>query len=135
LEQEGLVSAETLAKPENPAKWGSGVLFMGEKGMLLADYGRRMLLPESKFAGFQPPAPSIPASIGHHQEWIKACKTGGPTTCRFDYSGPLTETALLGTVAFRAGEKFGWDAEGLKPVNCPKAERYLRREYRQGWTL
>ncbi len=135
LEKEGLVKPETLAKPENPAKWGSGVLFMGEKGMLLADYGRRMLLPEATFADYKPPAPTIAASIGHHQEWIKACKTGGPTTCGFDYSGPLTETALLGTVAFRAGEKFQWDAKGLKAVNCPKADRYLRREYRKGWTL
>ncbi|HUU09738.1 MAG TPA: Gfo/Idh/MocA family oxidoreductase [Phycisphaerae bacterium] len=135
LEQEGLVGPETLAKPENPAKWGSGVLFIGEKGMILADYGRRMLLPEARFADFQPPAPTIPNSIGHHQEWIVACKTGGPTTCPFDYSGPLTETALLGTVAYRAGEKLAWDAENLKAAHTAKAEPFIRRAYRQGWTL
>ncbi len=135
LKQDGLVKAETLKTPLNPAKWGSGVLFIGAKGMLLADYGRRLLLPEARFAGFTPPAPTIPNSVGHHEEWLVACKTGGATTCHFGYSGPLTETALLGTVAFRTGEKLAWDAEALKATNCPKADRYVRRPYRAGWTL
>ncbi len=135
LKQDGLVKAETLTTPLNPAKWGSGVLFIGAKGMLLADYGRRLLLPQDRFAGFTPPAPTIPNSVGHHKEWLVACKTGGATTCHFGYSGPLTETALLGTVAFRTGEKLAWDAEALKATNCPKADRYVRRPYRAGWTL
>ena len=115
--------------------WGSGVLFIGTKGMLLSDYGRHVLLPESQFADYQRPEPTIPASIGHHREWIEACKTGGPTTCRFAYSGPLTESALLGTVSYRVGEKFQWDAENLKAINCPKAEPLIHRAYREGWTL
>ena len=135
LQQDGLVKPETLKTPLSPAKWGSGVLFIGEKGLLLADYGRRLLLPETAFDGFQPPAPTIPNSVGHHEEWLVACKTGAATTCRFDYSGPLTETALLGTVAFRTGEKLAWDAEALKATNCPNADRYVRRTYRTGWTL
>jgi hypothetical protein len=116
-------------------EWGSGVLFIGEKGMLLADYQRRMLLPETEFAGFTPPEPTIPNSIGHHQEWVAACKTGGPTTCGFDYSGPLTEAALLGSVSYRTGARLEWDAENLKATNCPEAEPYIKREYRKGWTL
>ena len=124
-----------VQKEANLPDWGSGVLFVGSKGMLLADYGRRVLLPESKFAGFQPPEPTIPNTIGHHREWIEACKTGGPTTCNFGYSGPLTEAALLAGVSYRTGEKINWDAENLKAVNCPKAEPFIRREYRKGWTL
>src|SRR6185369_10042583 len=46
-------------------QWSNGVLFVGEKGMLLADYSRRRLLPEAQFAGFEPPAPSLPSSPGH----------------------------------------------------------------------
>ena len=78
---------------------------------------------------------SIPRSIGHANEWIAACKTGRPTTCSFNYSGPLTETVLLGNVVYRAGEKLQWDPESLKATNCLEAERFLRREYRKGWTL
>lgn len=113
----------------------SGVLFVGREGMLMADFNRRKLFPESKYYDFQPPEPTIPDSPGHHQEWITACKTGAPTTCNFDYSGALTEAVLLGNVAFRTGEQLQWDAQNLKAVNCPEAERLIRREYRKGWSL
>ena len=115
--------------------WRSGVLFVGEKGRLLADYERRLLLPEADFAAHAPPEPSIPDSIGHHAEWIQACKTGGKTTCSFDYSGPLTEAVLLGNVAYRAGKKLEWDAERQKARDCPDADRFIRKSYREGWSL
>ena len=120
---------------ENLPDWKSGVLFVGQKGLLMADYGRHVLLPEAQFKDFQRPAPCIPKSIGHHAEWIEACKTGSPTTCPFDYSGPLTEAALLGTVSYRVGSKLVWDAARLKATNCPGADQFLKREYRKGWTL
>ena len=125
----------SLLSTEQSAKWKSGVLFVGKKGMILADYSRHQLLPEKDFEGFVPPAPFIKESIGHHREWIEACKTGGPTTCPFDYSGPLTETALLGNVAFRVGNKLEWNWRRLKAGNCPEADRYLQHHYRHGWKI
>jgi predicted dehydrogenase len=114
-------------------KWDSGVLFVGSKGMLLSDYGNHLLLPEDKFKDFERPAKSIPESLGHHKEWILACKTGAPTTCSFDYSGPLTEANHLGNVAYRLGKKITWNPETLKAA--PDADQYIRRTYRQGWSL
>ena len=124
-----------IVKEKKIPNWGAAVLFVGDGGMLLANYSKRLLLPEKKFAGFQPPEQTIAPSIGHHREWIVACKTGSPTTCNFEYSGPLTETVLLGNVAYRAQSKLQWDAENLKATNCPKADAFLRRRYREGWTL
>ncbi len=115
--------------------WGLGVLFVGDKGMLVADYGRYLLLPTDKFVDFKPPAKSIPDSIGHWKEWTTACKTGSPTTCNFDYAGALTETILLGIVAFRSGEKLEWDAVNLKAKNSAKASNYISKEYRKGWEV
>lgn len=115
--------------------WGNGTLFVGSKGMLLADYDRYKLLPEKDFASYQPPTKSIPDSIGHHKEWIRACKTGEPTTCSFDYSGVLTEAVLLGTVAYKTGKRLEWDAANLKCTNCPEADMYLRKTYRTGWAI
>ena len=103
--------------------------------MLIADYGKHLLLPEEKFADFKRPDPFIPDSIGHHREWVEACKTGGPTTCNFDYSGPLTEAALLSNVALRTGKKLNWDAKTLKALGCSEADAFIRREYREGWEL
>jgi predicted dehydrogenase len=118
-----------------PKYWESGVLFVGNKGMILADYGRYVLLPEENFKDFQPPDPFIPESIGHHKEWIHACKTGAPTTCSFDYSGPLTEANHLGNVAYRLGRKIEWNHANMKATNAPEADQYIRREYRKGWKL
>jgi predicted dehydrogenase len=112
--------------------WGLGVLFVGDKGMLAADYTRYQLLPREKFADYTPPEKSIPDSLGHWNEWVHACKTGAPTTCNFDYAGALTETLLLGIVAYRSGEPFRWDAANLK-ASTPKADALVRKEYRKGW--
>jgi len=116
-------------------KWDSGVLFIGSKGMLLSDYGKHVLLPEDQFKDFVRPGKSIPDSLGHHQEWLHACKTGSATTCPFSYSGPLTEANHLGNVAYRVGRKIIWDSARLKVTNAPEAARFIRRSYRRGWGL
>jgi predicted dehydrogenase len=110
-------------------------VFVGSRGMLLASYTQRMLWPENEFADYQPPEPSLPSSIGHHAEWLAACKTGSATSCHFGRSGPITETMLLGNVAYRSGVTLQWDAAGLEVTNAPQADDLLRREYREGWTL
>ncbi|MFM7102869.1 MAG: Gfo/Idh/MocA family protein, partial [Verrucomicrobiota bacterium] len=58
-------------RPEVPgapdlSKWGGGSLFVGEKGMLLADYGRYVLLPEETFKGATLPPSTLAPSVGHH---------------------------------------------------------------------
>ncbi len=116
-------------------QWDSGCLFIGSKGMLLADYGKHVLLPEKDFAGFQRPAASIPRSPGHHQEWLQACKAGKKASADFEYSGWLTEANHLGNVAYRAAKKLVWDSKALKATNAPDADRFIKREYRAGWEL
>ena len=81
------------------------------------------------------PEQTIPKSLGHHNEWMEAIRTGKPALCAFEYAGPLAETVLLGNVAYRSGKKLDWDAASLKAKNCPEAEQFLKREYRKGWTL
>ncbi|MBV9467917.1 MAG: Gfo/Idh/MocA family oxidoreductase [Abitibacteriaceae bacterium] len=114
-------------------KWGDGTLFIGDKGMLLADYDRRVLLPEADFKDFKAPAPTIPESIGHYNEWFEAIRNNGQTTCNFAYGGMLTETALLGNVAYRVGQKLEWDAQQLRATNCPAADHLLIPQYRKEW--
>lgn len=123
-------------KPEGAEQYdkGSAVLFEGELGRLLVDYGSHKVYMESGEDATLP-EPTIPRSIGQYEEWIEACKTGSPTTCNFDYSGALAETVLLGNVAYRAGEPLEWDAEKLEATNTDKAAEFVRREYREGWSL
>ena len=116
-------------------KWGNGILFIGKKGMLLTNYNKHMLLPEKNFKDFEIPKPTIPASLGHHQEWIHAIKSGGQTSCNFDYSGPLTEIVLLGNIAHRTRSRLKWDYHKMEISGHPKAEEYLKHKYRKGWRL
>ena len=116
-------------------RWDSGVLFMGTKGMLLGDYSKYVLLPEKQFEGFQRPPETIPRVADHHLEWVSACKTGQTPSANFEYSGWLTESNHLGNVAFRTGKKLEWDPVALKARNAPEADKFIRREYRKGWTL
>lgn len=113
-----------------------GGLYYGEKGTILAPHmdGPR-LIPESKMKGFKPPRQLFPRDVDHYQEWVRACKGGPKPLANFDYSGPLTETILLGNVAARAGEKLSWDGPNCKVTNVPEANKYLQRQYRKGWSL
>jgi predicted dehydrogenase len=129
------VAGPDLAGKATYSGFGSGVLFEGEKGKLLADYDHYQLLPEAQFKDFRPPRQTIPASIGHHREWLEAIKHGGTPTCHFDYSGALAEAVLLGNVAFRCGQRLTWDSAAAKVTNTSDAGRYLHGEYRKGWQL
>lgn len=131
---QGNVKPELFTDGSIP-QWTNGMLFVGSKGMILADYKKNILLPEKTFVDFQRPEPFIENSPGQHQDWIIACKTGAPTLSNFEYAGWLTEANHLGNVAFRAGKKLEWDPENMRAKNCPDAEPFIRREYRKGWKL
>lgn len=113
---------------------GSAVLFEGETGRLLADYGtHKLFMDDGKEA--RPVKPSIPDSIGHHKEWVEAIKGNGTTTCPFSYGAMLTESAHLGNVSYRTGQKITWDATKAEAVDCPEAAKIIKRDYRAGWMI
>jgi predicted dehydrogenase len=113
----------------------NGVVFEGDKGSVVSDYGHYRLLPEDRFKGVELPKPTILRSVGHHREWLEAIQNGGTTTCNFEYSGALAETVLLGNVAYKAGARLQYDAKSGRVTGAANAEQFLRREYRRGWTL
>ena len=88
---------------------------------------------------FEPVTPIAPKTLtrsaGNDREWIEACKGGQPGGANFEFTGPVTETVLLGNVALRTGKKLIWDGPKMKAGNAPEAQAYIKREYRQGWTL
>jgi len=117
----------------------NGALFIGDKGKMLGE----RLIPEARRKEYGKPPKILPRSPGHHQEWIEACKGGQPAGSNFpDHAGILAEAVLLGNVALRPElqeamnqTKLLWDGPNLKITNIPEANEFLRREYRQGWTL
>jgi predicted dehydrogenase len=127
-----------LLRGRKPAE--SGLLLVGEKGSFYSenDYGaEHVLLPQDAFKDAKKPEPTLPRSPGHFQEFIEAIKSGDPSKAmsNFGYAGRLTETVLLGVVALRAGSAIEWDAEAMKARNNSSADRFIRREYRKGFSI
>ena len=126
----------------DPHESVDGVLLIGDKGKLFApgDYCEK---------GFKilggPSAPEVEfeQSPGHFEEFARAIKGGPQARSNFaEYSGPLTETILLGNLAVWAapeagssGKKIEWDAKNLKPTNAPEVEVVVKPTYREGYTL
>jgi predicted dehydrogenase len=113
----------------------SGSLIIGEKGKLYTpgDYGDGGKMIDGVDAGNV----TYPESPGHFEEFVAAIKTGKPATSNFpDYSGPLTETILLGNLAVWAeGKKIAWDAKEMKATNAPEVSEIIRPKYRKGYAL
>ena len=95
---------------------------------------------------------------GHHTSWTKACKAGYKSkkhqelTSSFDYAGPLTESVLMGNLAIRSynlreknstnnrfnypgRKKLLWDGAHMKITNFDEANQFVKRNYREGWSL
>ena len=76
-------------------------------------------------------------TTSHELNWANACKGQGTTSSPIEYAARLTEVMLLGMVALRAGQgvKIIYDGAQGRITNLPKANQYLTREYRAGWSV
>ncbi len=114
----------------------NGSLFVGDAGRIAIQHDLMpRLLPEEKFKDFKGPEAYLPKSPGHHRQWIEACKTGSRTGSNFGYAGPFTELVLLGNIAHRVGATIDYNPDTGTVTNRADANRYLGKEYRQGWEV
>ncbi|HQL72979.1 MAG: 1,5-anhydro-D-fructose reductase [Planctomycetes bacterium ADurb.Bin126] len=117
----------------------NGIYFVGDKGVILCGgwAGAPRLVPESKMKDFQRPEKTIPRSIGHRAEWLRACKDRKPADAKagFDYSGPYTEALLVGNLAVRLQKRIEWDSAAMKATSAPEAEPLIRKSYREGFGI
>ncbi|MEM6886308.1 MAG: Gfo/Idh/MocA family oxidoreductase, partial [Verrucomicrobiota bacterium] len=136
------------AMPKSPLGWvdlnkiGHGTMFKGDKGIIIADFGKRILYPTGKLTDltyYQPRAKEEqePPLGNFQQQWTNACKNGKPaeTDCNFEYSANMIETMCLGLAAFRAGGKLEYDAVKGTFNNNTEANAYLTKAYRKGWSI
>jgi predicted dehydrogenase len=142
-------------KPPLPKGWpanrktpgSNGIFLIGDQHTLTTDqatgtYTTR-LVPESLMTKIDMPNQRLPRlergprfdPTRHQHEWLRACKKGEQPGSNFIDSGPLTEMVLLGNIAVLSGKRIQWDPEKMMITNEPEANRFLRREYRQGWKL
>ena len=149
---------DELLPGEAFGNWDGGVLFIGTKGKLLADcYGANpRLLPSKLMKEITLPEKTLArVPEGHYVQWVNACIEGygkGITSSPFDFAGPFTESILIGNLALRSflmknpkgkgwddkylgRKRLLWDAKNIKITNFDEANQFVKREYREGWTL
>jgi len=145
--------------PDDVSIEPNGIIMIGEKGVITCDaYGedpKMYLKGESVILGEK--VKINEPEFGHQRQWVDACKAGFNSpehqslTSSFDYSGPLTETVLMGNIAIRSymlreensngrqefigREKLLWDGESMKIKNLEVANQFVGRVYRKGWEL
>ena len=107
----------------------SGSLFIGtEASMVLPHVGRPTVYPEASLE-------AVP-SVNHYHGWVDGIISGKQPSDGFDYGGPLTEAVLLGNIAVRfRNETLEWDGKSMRITSHEEANRWLRREYRDGWDI
>ncbi len=137
----GLMPARPAVLPEEvPLQRGGGAILVGEKGILMHEtYGSNpRLYPESLMEAAEKVPASIPrVETSHQMNWANAARGDGKVVSPIEYAAPLTETMLLGVVALRTGQgqKIHYDGAAGRVTNIPRANDFLHREYRPGWTL
>ena len=117
-----------------------GVIFIGEKGILLHDtYGANpRLYPQALTEAAAAIPKSIPRIMWSHElNWTKAIRGEAKASSPIEYAAQLTETMLLGVVALRTGQgkKILYDGERGQVTNIADANQYLTRDYRAGWAI
>jgi len=108
--------------PEN------GSFFVGDKGIILSGTygGSPRIIPESKMREYKRPPKTLERVPGgadsHEQNWVNACKGGKPAGSNFDFSGPMTESVVMGNLAIRYPlRKLEWNGEKMEVTNFPEA--------------
>lgn len=114
---------------------GSGSVFYGSKGcMMIGGWSSSpRIFPDARAKEVGRPKTAVPGPKGGmFQEWIRACKGGEKPGSNFvDYACGLTEMALLGNLAIRAGKKVIWDAKTLTCVGDDFATSLVTHPYRR----
>jgi len=154
---------EELGPNEEMGDGGNGVIFIGTKGKMMAGtYGvNPQLLPTSKTK--EAKVPQTVARVkdgedGHYAAWVEAAIAGYGSekaknlSSHFDIAGPLTESVLMGNLAIRSYDirkpkgkddfdypgrfiKLLWDGPNMKITNFDEANQFVKRNYRDGWSL
>src|SRR5688572_29070071 len=140
---------------------GNGTLFIGTKGkMMCSTYGADpRLLPTSRTAEVkvkQKLKRVVGGADGHYAQWVEASIAGygkKELSSPFEIAGPLTEALLMANLAIRANDirkpratgngfdfpgryiKLLWDNTNLKVTNFDDVNQFVKREYRQGYSL
>ena len=120
---------------DNQELTAEGMMFVGDKGKILAGFhvDEPKLIPEKRMKGVDVPKVSKEDKPTGFQLFLNACRSGKQCPGSFTDAWPITEAVNLYATSLRAGRLLKYDAAQTKITNVPEANKYLIRDYRNGW--
>ena len=125
--------------PDGKQMGDNGRLLVGDKGFILGNDGLSRVAREGGRRDCRRPSRARTAITRNGLRPAKAARRRVRTSTG---PGPLAESVLLGNVALRVQLredltlcKLLWDSAALKFTNLEEANRFVRRDYRAGWSL
>jgi len=116
-----------------------GILFVGDDGAIMAEFhGQKPQLYRNEKVE---PLPLNEEAIKNarnerrYANWLRECKGGEASLGSFLNAAAITDAVNLGTIALRAEKKVEFDSKNMKITNVSEANKYLTRDYREGWEL
>ena len=115
-----------------------GMMFVGDKGKILAGFRGEdpEIIPKGKMEELG--ATSIDSGNTDRfrdENWIDAIANKKQSPGSFIRAETVTEAINLAAVALRAGKTVHYDSANMKITNDEEANKFLTREYRQGWEI
>lgn len=152
---------DELGPNEKLGDGNSGILFIGTKGKMMAsEYAanpRLLPLSRNKEVKVKQVFERVPGGAdGHYAQWVEGAIAGYGkkfVSSPFELAGPLTEAILMANLAIRGADmpkptgkgdnveypvsnmKLVWDNKNMKVTNYDDVNQFVRRKYRQGWSL
>jgi hypothetical protein len=146
--------------PHPPGGWAfatdgkmpNGAVFVGTEGWVIVNYGKVVTHPESLMSSVIGPKEvhlhdsalaTIPEGMpkgfqqtltaGHHQDWIRAIRTGSPVADPIESAVRSDMVSELSDLCIRTGEPVRWDPEKETIVGNETARAMIRRAMRSPW--
>jgi len=115
-----------------------GMMFVGDQGKILAGFNIQnpQLISGRKSETAtkdDKPRDQVQQTSQALPLFVNACKTGKQYEGSFLEAEFITEAINLYAASLRSGKLLQYDAATQKITNVPEANKYLSREYRQGW--
>ena len=119
----------------NSRSWG--VEWHGTEGTIILDDTGYEIRPERKRANLDPqrkPANGDPRPA-HVRNFLDCVKSRQQPVLNLEIGHRVSTLAHLGNIAYRTGEKIGWDCAAEKVLGDTKATRLVSVKYRKPWQL
>jgi hypothetical protein len=144
--------AWSMTSKGEASKLPNGAVFVGEKGWVIVNYGKVATNPASLMDSAIGPneiqirdsaLEKIPAGLpkgfqqaltaGHHQNWVRAIRTGSPVVDDIESAFRSDMISQLSELAIRTGKPVRWDPKKETIEGNDLARKMIKRPMRAPW--